>query len=227
LRVRQLHLQRRYQTYCKMKERVKGLGTTVSLQLRILTFQQLSPNLRTPTSLWREGRRANGFCSRYFLFANVIEKLDDVRLVVVGPDDGYLGELEALTKALRMEDKVLITGPLYGEDKLEAYVNADVYVLPSRYETFPMSLLEAYACGKPVIASKIDGLKDLVKNEDTGLLFESGNVEQLMKSMLLLLNDQNKAEKIGLRGKHLVKENFTIERVVDRLEELCRTTSSL
>jgi len=79
-------------------------------------------------------------------FANVIEKLDDVRLVVVGPDDEYLGELRALVKALRMEDKVLITGPLYGEDKLEAYVDADVYVLPSRYETFPMGL-EAYACG--------------------------------------------------------------------------------
>ena len=60
--------------------------------------------------------------------------MDDVKLVVVGPDDEYLGKLEALTKDLRMEDKVLITGPLYGEDELEAY-----------------------ACGKPVIASKIGG----------------------------------------------------------------------
>jgi len=115
---------------------------------------------------------------------------------------------------------VLITGPLYGEDKLEAYVDADIYVLPSRYETFPMGLLEAYACGKPVIASKIGGLKNLVINEVTGLLFEPGNVEQLANSMLLLLNDQNKAEKIGLRGKRFVKENFTIEKAVDKLESL-------
>lgn len=67
-------------------------------------------------------------------FANVIKKLDSVRLVVVGPDDGYLSELQALIKALRIEDNVLITGPLYGWDKLKAYVDADVYVLPSRYE---------------------------------------------------------------------------------------------
>jgi len=155
-------------------------------------------------------------------FANIVEKLDDVRLVVVGPDDGYLGELEALTKALKIEDKVLISGPLYGKDKLEAYVDAEVYVLPSRYEIWGMTVLEAYACGKPVIASKIDGLKNLVKNEETGLLFEPGNVEQLMKSMLLLLNDQNKAEKIGLRGKQLVKENFTIEKTVDKFEVVYR-----
>ena len=63
-------------------------------------------------------------------FANIIEKLKDVRLVVVGPDDGYLGELVALIKALKMEDNVLITGPLYGRDKLEAHVDAKVYVLP-------------------------------------------------------------------------------------------------
>ena len=148
--------------------------------------------------------------------------MDDVKLVAVGPDDGYLGELKALVKTLKIEDKVVITGPLYGRDKLEAYVDADVYVLPSRYEIWGMTVLEAYACGKPVIASKIGGLKDLVINRMTGLLFELGNVEQLMKSMLLLLNDQNKAEKIGLRGKQLVKENFTIEKAVDKFEVVYR-----
>jgi len=138
----------------------------------------------------------------------------------VGPDDGYLGGLEALIKALKIDDKVLITGPLYGEDKLEAYVDADVYVLPSKYETFPMGLLEAYACGKPVVASKLGGLKDLVINRVTGLLVESGNAEQLAKSILLLLNDHDNAEEIGLRGKQFVKENFTVEKVVDGMEQL-------
>jgi len=94
----------------------------------------------------------------------------------VGPDDGYLGELKALVKALRIEDKVLITGPLYGEDKLEAYVDADVYVLPSRYEIWGITVLEAYACGKPVITSKVGGLKDLVLSKVTGLLSDPGNI---------------------------------------------------
>jgi len=160
-------------------------------------------------------------------FADVVEKLNDVRLVVVGPDDGYLGELKALIKALRIEDKVLITGPLYGEDKLEAYVDADVYVLPSRYETFPMGLLEAYACGKPVIASKIDGLKNLVKNGATGLLFDPRNIRELANSILYLVNNDYKAREIGLRGKQFVKENFTIEKVADKLEQLYRELNGL
>ena len=56
--------------------------------------------------------------------------------MVVGPDDGYLGEREALTKAPKIEDNVPISDPLCGRDKLGAYVDTDVYILPSRCVTF-------------------------------------------------------------------------------------------
>ena len=151
-------------------------------------------------------------------FANVIKKLDDVRLVVVGPDDGYLGELESLIRALKIEDKVLISGALYGRDKFEAYVDADVYVLFSRYETFPNTVLEAYACGKPVIASMVGGLNDLVVDGVTGFLVKPGDVKQLARSILSLLDNDCRAEEMGLRGKQFVKENFALEKVADRLQ---------
>jgi glycosyltransferase involved in cell wall biosynthesis len=159
-------------------------------------------------------------------FANVVKKLDDVRLVVVGPDDGYLGELESLIRALKIEDKVLISGPLYGRDKLEAYVDADVYVLPSRYETFPMTVLEAYACGKPVIASKVGGLKDLIVDGQTGLLFESEDVKQLSNSMFSVLNDRDRAKKIGVAGRNFLKANFVIGQVADQLEQIYNEVAS-
>ncbi|MHA1834247.1 MAG: glycosyltransferase, partial [Candidatus Baldrarchaeia archaeon] len=101
-----------------------------------------------------------------------------------------------------------------------AYVDADVYVLPSRYETFPMGLLEAYACGKSVVASRVGGSKDLVINKVTGLLFDSGNVKQLASSIFYLLNNGDKVNEMRLRGRQFVEENFAIERVVDRLEDL-------
>ena len=153
-------------------------------------------------------------------FANVIKKLDNIRLVIVGPDDGYLSELQALIKALRIENKVIITGPLYGRDKIEVYVDADVYVLPSRYETFPMTLLEVYACAKPVVASKVGKSKDLVIDNVTGLSVEPVNAEHLASAILYLLNNDDKAEEMGLRGKQFVKKNFAIEKVVDKLERL-------
>jgi glycosyltransferase involved in cell wall biosynthesis len=164
-------------------------------------------------------------------FADIVEKLNDVKLVVVGPGDGYLDELETLIKALKIENNVLISGPLYGREKLEAYVDADVFVLPSRYETFPMSLLESYACAKPVICSKVFGLKDLVISGVTGFLFEPSDIRQLSSFTLSLLIDDKKAEEIGLEGKKFVKENFTIEKVVDRFfalyEEVLSQNSSI
>ena len=83
---------------------------------------------------------------------------------------------------MRINDNVLLVGPLYGEDKLSAYVDADVYVLPSTYETFPVTILEAYACSKPVIASNVGSLNDLVIEDVTGLLVEVGSADKLAQS---------------------------------------------
>ncbi|HGE71936.1 TPA: glycosyltransferase [Candidatus Poribacteria bacterium] len=144
----------------------------------------------------------------------------DALLVIAGPDDGYLKEAKSLTSALSISKHVLFTGPLYGRDKLEAYVDSDVVVLPSRYETFPMAVLEAYACGKPVIASKVGGLEDLIINGETGLLFEAGNIKRLTRSIFNLINSNNMAKEMGLKSKTFVRENFTIEKVVERLEKI-------
>ncbi|MEM2240472.1 MAG: glycosyltransferase family 4 protein [Candidatus Bathyarchaeia archaeon] len=144
----------------------------------------------------------------------------DTILVMVGPDDGYLNEAKNLTKTLNVEGSVTFTGPLYGRDKLEAYVDAEFYVLPSRYEAFGMTVLEAYASAKPVIASDVGGLKDLVLNGETGLLFETGNFRQLAENMLHLLNNEEETLEMGLNGRAFVEKNFSIEKVVDRLERL-------
>jgi len=155
-------------------------------------------------------------------YAHLIKETNfrDAVLVIAGPDDGYLSEVKSLVHDLSVSDSVLFAGPLYGEDKLAAYVDSEVYVLPSRYETFPMTILEAYACGKPIVTSRVGGLKDLVKNGETGLLFEPGNVKQLARSIFNLLNDNNAAKEIGLKGKNFVRETFTIEKVVERLEKV-------
>lgn len=155
-------------------------------------------------------------------YAYLVKKKDykDAILVIAGPDDGYLNEAKALAKSLKIDDSIMFTGPLYGRNKLEAYVDAEVYVLPSRYETFPMTVLEAYACGKLVIASNVGGLRDLVVNDETGLLFEAGNSKELAKSIHYLLNDYSKAVEMGLKGRKFVEKNFTIDKVIAMLEAL-------
>ena len=155
-------------------------------------------------------------------YAYLIKKMNckDTVLVIAGPDDGYLKEVQELTNRLSVSKYVLFTGPLYGRNKLEAYVDSEFYVLPSRYETFPMTVLEAYACGKPVIGSKVGGLRDLIVDGKTGLLINVGDVEQLAKAILFLLNNEGEIEKMGSIGRQYVKYNFSIEKVVEKLEKV-------
>jgi glycosyltransferase involved in cell wall biosynthesis len=144
----------------------------------------------------------------------------DAVLVIAGPDDGYLSEAKALAYALRISDSTMFVGPLYSVDKLAAYVDSDLFVLPSRYEAFPMVVLEAYACGKPVIASNVGGLKELIIDGETGLLFKAGNFKQMAEKMAYLLNDNDKAIEIGRKARILVEEKYSIDKVVDIIEGL-------
>lgn len=176
----------------------------------------LDKNLRMVLYLGRI-HRIKGIDILVEAFASVIENLDDVMLVVVGPDDGYLGELEALIKALNIEDKVIITGPMYGEDKLEAYVDADVYVLPSRYETFPMTVLEALACGTPIILTENCGLSDLIR-DNVGLVVTPDSTK-LTEALLKLLLDSDEQNMFRQKGKTLINE-FNISKTIAKLEKV-------
>ena len=155
-------------------------------------------------------------------YAYLIEKVGnkDAVLVIAGPDDGYLNDAKALAYSLRVSDSVMFVGPLYGKDKLAAYVDSDIYVLPSRYEIWGLTILEAYACGKPVIASNVGGPKDLVLDNETGLLFETGNFRELAERIMHLLNDENKCVEMGKKARKLVEQKYSIENVVKRLENI-------
>jgi len=145
---------------------------------------------------------------------------DDALLAIAGPDDGYLGELRQLLGSMRINDNVLLTGPLYGKDKLEAYIDADVFVVPSRYETFPNVILEAYACSKPVIASDVESIPDIVLHGETGLLFRAGGIEELSKMITYMISHPKEAEKMGHKARALVEEKFSIDKIVDSLENV-------
>ena len=144
------------------------------------------------------------------------------RLVIVGPDDGFLNDIKSLTSKLGLNKSVLFTGPLYGHEKLAALVDAEVFVLPSRYETMPLSILEAYACRKPVICSDILGLNEVVVNNQTGSLVSPSNAEDLANKIVPFLNTDF-SEKIGRQAYNHLKKHFTIQKTIDRIEDLYRT----
>jgi glycosyltransferase involved in cell wall biosynthesis len=152
-------------------------------------------------------------------FSRLCSKMSDVKLVIAGPDGGYLPRIQQQIRELQLEKYVLFTGPLYGKDKLEAYIDADVYVLPSRYEAFSYTLLEAWICGTPVIATKNCCLSDTIRYTGNSAIVEFDPV-QMQEKILDLLTDEEKRKKIGMKGKKLVQDNFEITKIVQKIEEI-------
>jgi glycosyltransferase involved in cell wall biosynthesis len=152
-------------------------------------------------------------------FAELAGSLDDVMLVLAGPDDGYVRALRTLTRELGIEQKVLFTGPLYGADKLEAYVDADVYVLPSSYEIFGIAVLEALACATPVVISERCGIAQAIDGQ-AGLTFNYDDKGQLKQVLLRMLSDETMRQRFGNRGKQLVRERFSWESITARFERI-------
>lgn len=149
-------------------------------------------------------------------FSDLVNKVDNIRLVVVGPSSDYLPILKQKVMDLGIADKVLFTGTLYGRDKLESYVDADVYVLPSRYETFPNTVLEAAACGIPVIITDQCGITDIVKGK-LGYVVEFDE-DKLKNAMSKVLSDKDRSIKDSFEGIKFVKEQFNWSTVIKQIE---------
>lgn len=150
-------------------------------------------------------------------FSDMAPKMEGGKLVIAGPDDGFLSTLKAQIEDLKIDDDILFTGPLYGMDKLEAYVDADVYVLPSVYEIFGVTLLEACACGTPVIVTDRCGIADIMGK--VGYVVEYDK-KQLQDAIFKILSDDRLRRKFGEEGRKLVRGEFTWGKIVNRFEEI-------
>jgi glycogen(starch) synthase len=97
---------------------------------------------------------------------------------------------------------------------------ATVFAMPSLYEPFGISCLEAMAFGLPVVATTAGGLLDIVKNGVTGILVPPGDAAALADAILTLLNDPARARKMGCAGRERVLAHFTADRVARRMVEV-------
>jgi glycosyltransferase involved in cell wall biosynthesis len=109
-------------------------------------------------------------------------------------------------------------GPLYEREKLEAYADADVFVLPSYYESFGNVALEALACGTPVIVTNTCGVSEWI-SEDLGYVVEC-NEEGLFGALSEILQNEQLSKKLGSNGKKLVEQEFGLDKSILRLEKL-------
>jgi glycosyltransferase involved in cell wall biosynthesis len=91
-------------------------------------------------------------------------------------------------------------------------------VLPSFTEMCPVAVLEAMSCGRPVVASDRGGIPEIVQHRRTGILADPDRPETFVDALVQLLMDRETAEAMGTAGREVVLENFTSERLVERLQ---------
>jgi glycosyltransferase involved in cell wall biosynthesis len=151
-------------------------------------------------------------------FSRIMKEANDIILIIAGPDDGYLSTCQEMVRQLKIEKKVVFTGALFGTKKIEAYVDADVFACPSRYEIFGNVVLESYACSKPVVASRVGGLKEIVFHGKTGLLVKPEDEVDLSSALRLILKDDKTRSSMGSQAKKVVIDKFSLNKTVDKLE---------
>ena len=141
-------------------------------------------------------------------WAALCPRLADWVLEVVGPDnDGYLGEMRVLAQSLKLE-KVSFRGPLFGQEKVRAYQEAEVFVLPTHSENFGMTIAEAMACGTPVITTQEAPWSDL-ERRGAGWWIENG-VEPLVACLEDALGSSpERLIAMGDQGREWMRQDFS------------------
>nr|WP_319374726.1 glycosyltransferase [uncultured Methanobacterium sp.] len=158
--------------------------------------------------------RTKGIDNLVKAFPEILNQYKKVKLIIAGPNDGFYDYLYDLINDLSMHDKILLVGPLYDNDKLEAYVDADVFVTP-KFSGFPLTFLEACACGTPIVTTDEGDKLDWIT--DVGFIV---NDENLAQCILQILSDDELSHTFGENGKKLVREKFNWQSVSNNIEEL-------
>ena len=158
--------------------------------------------------------------SEMLVLDRVIEKMPDVHFYWAG--NGPL--LERILPTLNKYDNFHWLGRLQYPDKVREYLSEiDVYALVTGVDMSPLSLKEAQLMKKPVVATNVAGVPEMMIDGETGFLVEKGNHEQLIKKLRLLLEDGDLAKKMGNEGRKFVEETFNWELVTKNFIKIAKS----
>jgi len=162
--------------------------------------------LKGKTVLIAVGRlsKQKGFEYLIKALSEVKKKEKNFKLLLIG-DGEEKKSLERLSKKMGLEEEIIFLGKVF-HDKLPKYYHvADIFVLPSLYESFGIVFLEAMAAGLPIISTNVAAIPEVV-DKKVGILVKPKNVNELAKAILTLINDVKKRRKMGKEGMKLASK---------------------
>jgi glycosyltransferase involved in cell wall biosynthesis len=149
--------------------------------------------------------------------ARVREVIPEARFLLIG-DGPRRAMLETLAGELGLADSVLFLGTRSDIPDLLALL--DVHVLTSHMEANPVSILEAMACGKPIVAPRVGSIPETVLEGQHGLLADAGDEPGLAAAVIELLHNPLKAADMGRAARQRVVENYSLQRMVEGYQDL-------
>jgi glycosyltransferase involved in cell wall biosynthesis len=152
-------------------------------------------------------------------FARVESEFPETDLVVVGTGPRE-EELRELATDLNVSDCVSFKGRIPDEAVTRQYATAGVFVLPSVWEGHPLTLLEAWASGAPVLATSVEGIEEFVDHQDTGYLVPPESPEELAEGLRYALSNPEAAREWGENARELVEAEYSWDGVAERTHEL-------
>ena len=176
-----------------------------------------SPRRITMVACLREEKRIDVLVRA---MPQILARYPDATLDLAG-EGRCRGELTALVNELGVADRVRFLG--HRDDVPTVLEAADIFVLPSRSEAFPNSVMEAMAAGVPVVASNVGGIPELVRDGYNGRLVPPGNADALANAVLGLLDHPERVEQFGRNGRGIVEQTYSFDRMVDQFETLYET----
>jgi glycosyltransferase involved in cell wall biosynthesis len=143
------------------------------------------------------------------------------KILVVGDGD-LRSHYEKMVEELNLKDQIIFAGSVAAEDLPGYYNLADVVVLPSldQSEAFGIVLIEAAACGKPIIASNLPGVRSVVQYGVNGFTFSPGNAKELAEKINYFLDNPASAKDFGKHGREIVLEKYDLKKVGEKLEKI-------
>jgi glycosyltransferase involved in cell wall biosynthesis len=150
---------------------------------------------------------------------SLMKDLSNLQVVIAGPDDGAETSLRSLIRRRGLENMVSFTGFLDDRQKVQAMVDSDVVVVPSRSEAFPITPLEAMACGTPTIVSSACDLEDWIPKQPTWSKFSNGDPEDLAEKLKTILRNRPGPKETSENREYILSE-FSSEALASKFEGL-------
>jgi glycosyltransferase involved in cell wall biosynthesis len=147
----------------------------------------------------------------------VLNKLPQTKVLIVGKGP-LRNDLEVLTRKLKIEKHIIFAN--FRKDVKEILSAIDILVIPSLLEGFPMITLEAMAMAKPIIATRIDGIKEQIVDEISGILIPPRDPDAIAEAIVRLTTDKELAQILESEGRRRVENEFTVEKMVSETEKV-------